>query len=94
MFANEPFFPLTPSLQLPSFSDSHKLTPNNYHTWSMFMHIILESAGVWIIISNPNAVPIPHQLQMDAPAKALMVHRMSLAVIPQFLTMRSTANQL
>ena len=61
MFSNQPFFPPTPSLQLPSFSDSQKLTPNNYHTWSMFMQIILESAGVWIIISNP----ILHQLQMD-----------------------------
>ena len=83
MFANQPFFPPTPSLQLPSFSDSQKLTPNNYHTWSMFMQIILESASVWIIISNPNAMPIPHQLQMDARAKVLMVHGMSsVAVIP------------
>ena len=90
MFANQPFFPPTP-LQLPSFSDSHKLTPNNYHTWSMFMQIILESAGVWVIISTPNSVPINHQLQMDARAKTLMVHGMSTAVIPQFLTMRSTA---
>ena len=94
MFANQPFFPPTPSLQLPSFSDSQKLTPNNYHTWSMFMQIILESAGVWIIITNPNAVPIPHQLQMDARAKVLMVYGMSSAMIPQFLTMRSTAQQL
>ena len=39
-------------------------------------------------------MPIPHQLQMDARAKALMVHGMSSAVIPQFLTMRSTAYQL
>ena len=77
VFANQPFFPQTPSLQLPSSSDSQKLTPNNYHTWSMFMQIILESAGVWIILSNPNAAPIPHQLQMDARAKALMVHGMS-----------------
>ena len=66
MFANQPFFPPTSSLQLPSFFDSQKLTPNNYHTWSMFMQIILESVGVWIIVSNPNALPIPHQLQMDA----------------------------
>ena len=31
---------------------------------------------------------------MDARAKALMVHGMSTAMIPQFLTMRSTAQQL
>ena len=60
----------------------------------MFMQIILESAGVLVIISTPNAVPITHQLQMDARAKALMVHGMSTAVIPQLLTMRSTTQQL
>ena len=41
------------SLSLPSLSESQKLSPTNYHTWHLFMQLLLESAGVWQIIANP-----------------------------------------
>ena len=56
------------SMNLPSLSDSQKFTSTNFHTWHLFMQLLLESAGVWAIIANPSAVDPAFASMMDARA--------------------------
>ena len=82
------------SLSLPSLSESQKLSPTNYHTWHLFMQLLLESTGVWQIIANPPLVDPAYRSYLDSRAKALMVHGMSSSIVPQFLSQGTTAQQL
>ena len=74
--------------------ETQKLTTTNFHTWHLFMQLLLESAGVWAIIANPSMVDLAFASMMDARAKALILHGMSSSLVPQFLSYGMMAQQL